>query len=139
MLPKQIQLKLKPRKPKCLAGILRLQLKIKELKIVTNLKKMLKAVKDTIAQVLVLRIIKEIKLALQDVGRKLGGYIRKNVRAKEQKEKFDLLKSYSEELASSISSITGKDKNKIFNDLLKGVEGFYKELKHKGTINKNEE
>lgn len=81
-------------------------------------------------------IIKEIKLALQDVGRKLGIFIRKNVRAREQKQKFDLLKSYSEELASSISSITGEKKDKIFNDLLKGIEKVDKDLKNNGVIDK---
>jgi DNA topoisomerase-6 subunit B len=84
-------------------------------------------------------IVKEIKLALQDVGRKLASYIRKHVKAKEQKQKFNLLKSYSEELASSVSSITGKDKDKIFNDLLKGAERLYKDLKDNGIIDKNEE
>ena len=83
-------------------------------------------------------IIKEIKLALQDVGRKLASYIRKHVRANEQRQKFDLLKSYSEELASSVASITGKDKDKIFNDLLKGAERLYKDLKDNGMIDKNE-
>lgn len=83
-------------------------------------------------------IIKEIKLALQDVGRKLASYIRKHVKAKEQREKFYLLRSYSEELANSISLITGKDKNKIFDNLLKGVEEIYKDLENKGVINKND-
>ena len=39
-------------------------------------------------------IIKEVKLALQEVGRKLGGYIRKNVKARLQRERFDMLKNY---------------------------------------------
>jgi DNA topoisomerase-6 subunit B len=82
-------------------------------------------------------IIKEIKLALQEVGRKLGTHIRKYVRAKEQKQKFDLLKSYSEELADSISSITGEKKDKIFNDLLKGIERVYKDLQKNEIINKD--
>jgi len=62
-------------------------------------------------------IVKEIKLALQECGRKLGGYIRKHIRAREQKEKFNLFERYIPELASSLSSLTKENKEKIIKNL----------------------
>lgn len=52
-------------------------------------------------------IIKELKLALQDIGRKLGSYIRKTVKAKDQQERINLFDKYIPELASSFSSLSG--------------------------------
>jgi len=62
-------------------------------------------------------IIKQIKLALQDVGRKLGGYIRKNIRAKEQREKANLFEAYIPELASSLAKLSNEKKEKIEKNL----------------------
>ena len=62
-------------------------------------------------------IIKQVKLALQDVGRKLGGYIRKTVRAKEQIERANLFEAFIPEVASSIANLTGENKDKIEKDL----------------------
>jgi len=67
-------------------------------------------------------IIKEIKLALQECGRKLLGYIRKNVRAKEAKERVSLFEKYIPELANSLSKLSGKKKELIvtlLNKMLK--------------------
>nr|MBI4156904.1 DNA topoisomerase VI subunit B [Candidatus Woesearchaeota archaeon] len=64
-------------------------------------------------------IIKEIKLALQECGRKLGIYIRKTVMAGEQKEKISLFEKYIPELANSLSSLTGEKKELIQNKLQK--------------------
>ena len=64
-------------------------------------------------------IIKEIKLALQECGRKLGIYIRKTVRAGEQKEKISLFEKYIPELANSLSNLTGEKKDYIQNKLQK--------------------
>lgn len=64
-------------------------------------------------------IIKELKLSLQDVGRKLGGYIRKTVKAKEQQDRVNLFEKYIPELASSLSSLTKESKDKIVKDLNK--------------------
>lgn len=74
-------------------------------------------------------IIKEMKLCLQDCGRKLGIYIRKHIIAREQEEKIDLLKNYSVELGRSLSNITGKDKDNLIKNLLKIVEIINKDLK----------
>lgn len=62
-------------------------------------------------------IIKEIKLALQECGRKLGIYIRKNIKAKEQREKANLLEKYIPEVASSLHNLTGESKNAIEDKL----------------------
>ena len=64
-------------------------------------------------------ILKEIKLALQDCGRKLASYIRKNVRAKEQKERINLFEKYIPELALSLSNISGDNKSTIEESLTK--------------------
>jgi DNA topoisomerase-6 subunit B len=70
-------------------------------------------------------IIKEIKLALQECGRKLASYIRKTVKARELSERVNLFEKYIPELASSLSKLTKEDKNKImtklYNILKKGV------------------
>ena len=55
-------------------------------------------------------IIKEIKLALQECGRKLSIYIHKHIRAAEQRDKINLFEKYIPELASSLSSLTGNKK-----------------------------
>ncbi|MEK6903241.1 MAG: DNA topoisomerase VI subunit B [Nanoarchaeota archaeon] len=64
-------------------------------------------------------IIKEIKLALQEVGRKLNGYIRKNVRAKEAKERISLFEKYIPEVADALADLSGKKKEPIILDLQK--------------------
>ena len=62
-------------------------------------------------------IIKEIKLALQECGRKLSIYIHKHIKAAEQREKIDLFEKYIPELAVSLSNLTG-DKKEILQDRL---------------------
>ena len=64
-------------------------------------------------------IIKQVKLALQDIGRKLGGYIRKTVRAKEQKERADLFEAFIPEVASSLAKLSGVKKDSLEKDLQK--------------------
>ena len=64
-------------------------------------------------------IIKEIKLALQDCGRKLGIYIRKHVRANEQKEKISLFEKYIPELANSLANLADAKKEPINESLKK--------------------
>jgi len=81
-------------------------------------------------------IIKEIKLALQEVGRKLGMYIRKNVRAKEQRERAGLFENYIPELASSLSNLTGENKEKIKENLLMILKKGVPELEENGQIEK---
>ncbi|HLC73275.1 MAG TPA: DNA topoisomerase VI subunit B [Candidatus Nanoarchaeia archaeon] len=64
-------------------------------------------------------ILKEIKLALQDCGRKLASYIRKNVKAKEQKERINLFEKYIPELASALSNMSNENKSAIEENLKK--------------------
>src|SRR3989344_4304005 len=56
-------------------------------------------------------IIKDMKLALQEAGRQMASYIRKNVRAKEQQERINLFEKYIPELAGSLSDLTGEKKS----------------------------
>ncbi|MFH1209565.1 MAG: DNA topoisomerase VI subunit B [archaeon] len=81
-------------------------------------------------------IIKEIKLALQECGRQLGIYIRKHIKAKEQKEKANLFEKYIPELASSLSNLTGDKKDKIEEDLLKILKKGIPEIEENGQIEK---
>ncbi len=72
-------------------------------------------------------IIKEMKLALQECGRKLASHIRHTVKAKEQKEKIDLFAKYIPEVASALHNLSGEPKDSI-------IEGLNKILK-KGLPN----
>ena len=67
-------------------------------------------------------ILKELKLALQEVGRKLATHIRKNVRAKEQRERANLFEKYIPELASSLSILSGEKKEVIKENLEKKLK-----------------
>lgn len=71
-------------------------------------------------------ILKEVRLAIQDAGRKLALYIRKNIRAKEQQERIGLFEKYIPELASSLATLTGENRKDIEEELLKILK---KELK----------
>jgi DNA topoisomerase VI subunit B len=62
-------------------------------------------------------IIKEIKLALQECGRKLYTYIRHNIHAAEQKQRINLFEKYIPELAASLSNLSGEKKTKIEDEL----------------------
>ena len=78
-------------------------------------------------------IIKEIKLALQDCGRKLSSHIRRTVKAREQKEKIDLFEKYIPELAASLSNLTDEKKISIEENLKrilkKGIKNLLNEIK----------
>ncbi len=67
-------------------------------------------------------IIKEIKLALQECGRKLSIYIHKHIRAAEQKEKINLFEKYIPELASALHNLTNENKTKIEENLRKRLK-----------------
>ncbi|MBR9700462.1 DNA topoisomerase VI subunit B [Candidatus Woesearchaeota archaeon] len=53
-------------------------------------------------------IIKEIKLALQDAGRKLAGYVKKKKHAKKRLERANLFERYIPEVAHSLAKLTGE-------------------------------
>ncbi|MFA5176415.1 MAG: DNA topoisomerase VI subunit B [Candidatus Nanoarchaeia archaeon] len=73
-------------------------------------------------------IIKEIKLALQECGRKLGIYIRKHVRANEQRDKVDLFEKYIPELANSLYNLSGESKTKLEENLRKILKKNMKDI-----------
>jgi len=64
-------------------------------------------------------IIKEIKLALQECGRRLGMYVRKKVRISDQIERANMFEKYIPEVADSLSVLTGEKKDKILQGLQK--------------------
>jgi len=58
-------------------------------------------------------IMKDIKLAIQECGRKLGIHIRNVVRAREQKQKAGLFEGYIRELSNTLSELSGNEKGEI--------------------------
>ncbi len=64
-------------------------------------------------------IIKEIKLALQECGRKLAIYLRKKKKLQEAKMRLNLFEKYAQEVSYALSILTNKDKDKIFVTLKK--------------------
>ena len=81
-------------------------------------------------------IIKEIKLALQESGRELGIWIRKNVRAKEQQERANIFEKYIIELADSLSNLSDESKNQIKEDLNKILSKSVNQIINEGEIKK---
>ena len=73
-------------------------------------------------------IMKEVKLVVQEVGRKLALYVRKNIKAKEQQDRVNLFEKYIPELAASLSEITGNKKEKIQEELEKILKKELKEM-----------
>ncbi len=70
-------------------------------------------------------IIKEIKLALQEAGRKLQTYVHKKNRIKNQLERANLFERYMPEVADSLERLTGEKKEKIlarFEEMIKKEE-----------------
>jgi len=59
-------------------------------------------------------IIKEIRLGLMDVARKLQIYLNKKFRERKKAEKISTFVKYSGEVASAIASMTGEDEKKIY-------------------------
>ena len=62
-------------------------------------------------------IVKEVKMALQECGRKLATHIRQVVRKREQLKKAGLFNAYIKELASSLAELSGDEKGPIQDDL----------------------
>ncbi len=67
-------------------------------------------------------IIKEIKLALQECGRKLGLYVNKKRRAGEERERVGLFEAFIPEIADTLSKLTGDKKEKLQDCLSKMLE-----------------
>ncbi len=62
-------------------------------------------------------IIKEIKLALQDAGRKLQTYVHKKQKTAAQLERANMFEKYIPEVADALARLTGANKNDLIDKL----------------------
>ncbi|MGV8171177.1 MAG: DNA topoisomerase VI subunit B [Candidatus Woesearchaeota archaeon] len=62
-------------------------------------------------------IIKELKLAVQEAGRKLQLYVSKKHRVQNQLERANLFEKYMPEVADALSRLTGENKDKLLDQL----------------------
>lgn len=67
-------------------------------------------------------IIKEIKLALQEAGRKLQAYVNKKVKVQHQLERANMFDNYIPEVADALSRLTGEEKEKLIKKLKEMVK-----------------
>lgn len=67
-------------------------------------------------------IIKEMKLAIQEAGRKLGSYVNKKRRVADQQERINIFENYIPEVAASLSKLSGANKEKLVEGLKKMLE-----------------
>ncbi|MCY3929943.1 MAG: DNA topoisomerase VI subunit B [Acidobacteria bacterium] len=65
-------------------------------------------------------IRKEIKLAVQTCGRRLGQYVKRKARARSEARRREVFNLYIEEVVSSVEAITGKEQ-KLFRDRLLAI------------------
>jgi DNA topoisomerase-6 subunit B len=63
-------------------------------------------------------IQKEIRLALQAVGRKLGMYMRRRLRVAQEGQRRSIFLRYLGEVATAVSQINGADRAKLYEQLL---------------------
>jgi DNA topoisomerase VI subunit B len=63
-------------------------------------------------------IQKEIRLGLQAVGRKLGMYVRKRLRVKQQSDRREIFMRYLKEVATAVSDVNGVDRDGLYTQLL---------------------
>ena len=63
-------------------------------------------------------IQKEIRLALQAVGRKLGMYLRRRLRVAQEGQRRSIFLRYLGEVATAVAQINGVDRDKLYEQLL---------------------
>jgi DNA topoisomerase-6 subunit B len=63
-------------------------------------------------------IQKEIRLGLQAVGRKLGMYVRKRMRVRQQTDRRDIFMRYLKKVASAVSELNGVDEAGLYSQLV---------------------
>ncbi len=63
-------------------------------------------------------IRKEIKLAVQTCGRRLGQYVKRKARAKSEARRREVFNLYIEEVVNSVEAITGRDQKRFREHLL---------------------
>jgi len=64
-------------------------------------------------------IQRELRLGLQAVGRRLGMYLRRRNRVKQEGERRSIFLRYLGEVATAVSAINGTDRDRLFEQLLK--------------------
>jgi len=64
-------------------------------------------------------IEKELRLALQAVGRKLGMYLRRRLKVKQEGERRNVFLRYLGEVATAVSDINKSDRQDVYDQLLK--------------------
>ena len=67
-------------------------------------------------------IRKEMKLALQECGRKLGTYLRRRMRMKRESLRRDVFARYIGEISRTCEAITGADAKAVYDALLEAAE-----------------
>jgi DNA topoisomerase-6 subunit B len=63
-------------------------------------------------------ILKELRLGLQAVGRKLGMYLKRRKRVKQEGERRNVFMRYLGEVADSVSLLNGTNRDQLFEQLL---------------------
>ena len=63
-------------------------------------------------------IMKELRLGIQAVGRKLGMYLKRRNRVKQEGERRNVFLRYLGEVAGAVSDINGADREKLYEQLL---------------------
>lgn len=67
-------------------------------------------------------IAKELRLGLQAVGRKLGLFLRRRLKVKQEGERRLIFMRYLREVAGAVSDINGADRERVYNNLLRVAE-----------------
>ncbi len=67
-------------------------------------------------------IEKEIRLGVQAVGRKLGMFMRRRKSIKQEGERRSVFLRYLGEVATAVNEISGSDRQKVYDDLLRVAE-----------------
>jgi len=63
-------------------------------------------------------IQKELRLAFQAVGRRLGMYLRRRLRVRQQGERRNIFLRYLKEVANAVSVMRGVDRDEVYRDLM---------------------
>jgi DNA topoisomerase-6 subunit B len=72
-------------------------------------------------------IAKELRLGLQTVGRKLGMFLRRRLKVKQEHERRTVFMRYLGEVADAVSELNGADREQVYANLLRVAERKTKE------------
>lgn len=64
-------------------------------------------------------IQKEIRLGLQAVGRKLGMFLRRRMKVRQQSDRREIFMRYLKEVSTAVSTINGTKQDELYDELLK--------------------